>query len=64
MLATLNLLDEEGSGGSDAKDQTNASDWQLSVSEEELSSEDETENAPDLSATSNAFSHPVMSNSH
>ena len=41
LLATLNLLHEKDLGGSDAKDQENASDWELSVSEEELSSEDE-----------------------
>ena len=31
MLATRNLLDEEDSGGSDAVDLENTSDWEFSV---------------------------------
>ena len=63
VLATLNLLNEEYSGASDAEDQENASDWKLSVSEEELSIKDDTENAPDLFPTSDATTLPVTSNS-
>ena len=48
VLATLSLLDEEDSGGSGAEDQENTSDWELFVSEKELSSKDEIENAPNL----------------
>ena len=50
----LNMLDEEDSGRSDAEDQENNCDWELAVSEEELSSEDEVENALNLSATNDA----------
>ena len=54
MLATRNLLDEEDSGGSDAVDLENTSDWKFSVSEEELSSDDKIENALHLSATTDS----------
>ena len=62
VLATLNFLNEEYLGGSEAEDQKNVSDWELTVSEEELSSEDDIENAPDLFATSDATAIPVTSN--
>ena len=45
------------------KDQENASGRESSVSEEELSSEDEIENAPELSATSDAITLLMTSNS-
>ena len=64
MLTTLNLLNEEDSEGSEAESQKNASDWKLSISEKELSSKDEIENAPDLSGTSDATTLPVTSNSN
>ena len=63
VLATLNLLDDEDSGGNDAKDQENASDRELLVSEKERSSEDEIKNAPDLSATSDPTTFPLTFNS-
>ena len=63
MLAMLNLLDEEDSGGSDAKDRENAFGWELSVSEEELSNEDGIENSPDLFTTSDSATLPATSNS-
>ena len=66
------MLDEEDLGRSDAKNQEKNCDWELSVLEEELSSEDEVENAPNLSATndfgntllvtSNSNQSPVSSN--
>ena len=40
VVAMLNMLDEKDSGRNDAKDQENNCGWELSVSEEELSSED------------------------
>ena len=42
-------------GGSEVQEQENASDSELSVSEEEVRNEDEIENASDLSATSDAI---------
>ena len=51
VVPMLNMLDEEDSGRSDAENQENNCDWELSVSEEELSSEDEVENVPNLCAT-------------
>ena len=64
VLAMLNMLDEEDSGRSDAKNQENNCYWELSVSEEELSSEDEVENVPNLCATNDASTTLlVMSNS-
>ena len=62
-LATLNLLDKEDSGGSDTEHQENAYDWELSVSKEELSSEDEAKNAPDLCSTSDTTTLPARPNS-
>ena len=53
----------ENSGGNDAEDQENISNWELSVLKEELSNENDTENAPDLSATSHATILSVTSNS-
>ena len=52
----LNILDEEDVGRSDTEDQENNCDLELSVSEEELSREDEVENAPNISATNDASS--------
>ena len=40
VVAMLNMLDEKDSRRNDAKDQENNCGWELSVSEEELSSED------------------------
>ena len=58
------MLDKEDSGTCDAEDQENNCDWELSVSEEELSSEDEVENAPNFSATNGAsITLLVISNS-
>ena len=48
------MHNEKDSGKSDAEDQENNFDWDLSVSEEELSKEDEVEIAPNLSATNDA----------
>ena len=59
MLAAFNLLNEKDSGGSDAEVQENASDWELSISEKELSTGDEVKNDPDLSATSYITTLPV-----
>ena len=55
------MLIEEDSEGSYNEDQQNFFDWELSVSEEEVSSEDEIENALDLSATSDATTFPATS---
>ena len=59
----INLLNEENLEGTDAEDQKNSFDWLLSISEEELRSEDKIENPRDLSATSDVTSLPVTSNS-
>ena len=56
VVAMLSMLDAEDVGRSDAEDQENKCDLELSVSEEELSREDEVENAPNLSATNDASS--------
>ena len=57
VLATLNLLDEEDLGGNGAEDNENASDWELSVSEEDLRGKDEKENVPNLFVTSDATNY-------
>ena len=65
VVAMLNILNEEDSGRSEAEGQKNNCDWELPASEEELSSEDEVENAPNLSATNDArTTFLVTSNSH
>ena len=56
VVAMLSMLDAEDVGRSDAEDQENKCDLELSVSEEELSRKDEVENAPNLSATNDASS--------
>ena len=60
LVRMLNIFDEEDSGKSDAEDQENNCDWDLSVSEEELSNEDEVENVPDLSATNDAINSLIV----
>ena len=67
VVAMLNMLNEEDSGRSNDKDQENNCNWEISVLEEELSSEDEVENATNdasitLLVTSNSDQSPVSSN--
>ena len=62
-MATKNLLDEKELGKSDAKDQETVSNWELSVLEKELSSENDTEKAPNLSVTGDATTFLVTFNS-
>ena len=59
-LALLTSIAEEDSGESDAsdweEDQHHANDWELSTTDEELSSENENEDVPDPSPSNTSLS--------